>query len=260
MLAVSLALALTSEKARAQDYPDIRLLRGTTGDDSILLECDPTKSPRLECTVTQTLVRHFQYTKMGKKAEIDAVLAEAGPSSEKCKWASAMKTVLATGVAPPDTGVAGFSQRLEAMPPGQVSDVETEVDATLAVCNSQSRSAAELLLQVQDDKVNRSCRVSSIRFKQTFRTTDDGANWIRHDGPTGVCGVITVSKLQRSEDNARRWTYTTEKTVTKRKEMLGDLLSCLAIDEQVHSYRQERGAITYMNCDYVSFEYSPILP
>ena len=71
--------------------------------------------------------------------------------------------------------------------------------------------------------------------------------WASNEGPDGLCGVVTVSRLNRVPAGTTKfWVYTTKSVVSNK-----DGEFCKMLDEGEHFYDWRGGGDRFMGCDYI---------
>jgi hypothetical protein len=101
----------------------------------------------------------------------------------------------------------------------------------------------------------RTCRVRSQTFEQTFKETSPG-NWLNVAEPHGPCGVVRLDRFERSEpvtDMALAfWNYYSEKKITTPTGLENGVIECSALDEAPYEYVWQSQSHV-MDCRYIKF-------
>lgn len=241
--------------AYAQDYPaGTHLFYGTTDNDSLLVRCDPPVNGSIQCKFVQTMVsRRSEWKDFEAElpGAIDKLLGEK--NAESCGNIAEFAKAIRDGTIPPGvTDLEKYKAGMAKTTPEQKQDLLKMLDSFAAYCAKPNKTTAETMLRQMHDKESRTCQVSSNTYEQTFRKSDVGDAWLSNEGPTGDCGVIVISKLERSKGEYKMWVYRTQKVVTMKEERSLGLVSCAKLDEQEYFFDWMSDE-KFLRCDYIKF-------
>lgn len=218
-LAMLLGLLLgTASEVNAQSV-FIGPLKNTNSKDvsSVWAECETSADgQRMTCNFVQIRVDLVK-TPEAATAELEKQLKEfkeaaAVDIAKTCRDQRkempnlAAKTTAAQDVSPRVKAfVTGFVRRFNAM------------------CDKPTIENIRDYLRYSLEKDTKTCRIWANPWKETF-TKQLGDEWVSNRGPSGICGVITISTLKgrpfdpkKPDGPLKLWTYETQKVVTNRE-------------------------------------------
>ena len=130
--------------------------------------------------------------------------------------ASALSSAL-TGTSPTP------SAHRAAHPPGDaivmlpMANTRDDLDFMGATCHVAQTGGAmtcrfqQVLISPFDDD-RQTCGITTLNYEQTFQRLN-ALRWVSNEGPTGLCGVVTVTTLQ---EDSGYWTMDNRKIVTHK--------------------------------------------
>jgi hypothetical protein len=260
LLGLLLALPLS---VRAQDYPSTTMLYGTVDNDSLTVHCDPPNNGRMHCFFAQTSVSRVGNAEDFEKKLSEGIAQFLKEGEEKgfretCRLMETLATAIRTGVPPKEADQAKFFDAMKNMPQGQKDDFLAMTDQFSAFCKTPNKQTAEVALRGIHDKEMRTCKIWTNTYEQTFTTSDFGKTWIANDGPSGECGMVVISKLERAKadflgkDQTLFWTYHTRKIISNKDTKALATFPCSGFDEREFFY-DWKGDEKFLGCDYVKF-------
>jgi hypothetical protein len=247
------ASGLTGSSAFAQDYPaGIQVLHGTTDNDSLTIQCAPPAGDKMHCSFAQTMV-----SRPADQEDFEGRLSMAIDQAllpeplKECGSITEFSQAVRDGRTPKGVDVAKYTKGMAAMKSEQKADLLNQLALMDAYCAKPTRETAEAMLRSVREKDLKTCKVWTNTYEQDFVTQDIGKTWISNQGPSGGCGVIYISKFEKTKDEFSFWTYTTQKVVTKKD---GDpiLNLCSGLDERQIFY-DWNGDEKYLDCTYIKF-------
>lgn len=206
----------------------------------------------MHCSFAQTMVsrpadREDFEGKLPKAIE-QALLPE---QLKECGDIANFVQAVRDGRTPKGVDAAKYTMGMAAMKSEQKADLLNQLALMDAYCAKPTKETAEAMLRSIHEKDLKTCKIWTNAYTQDFTTQDGGATWISNDGPSGACGVIYISKFERTTGEFSFWTYTTQKVVTKKD---GDpiLDICSGLDERQIFYNWS-GEEKYLDCTYIKF-------
>ena len=113
------------------------------------------------------------------------------------------------------------------------------------------RQFKDKVINAKISEKNKTRRVSSRSFSESFEKVRGSNIWVRSGGVQGQCGIVDTSKFEKSE--SREWQFISEKKVTNKK-FNDSLLDCSQLDEEPHLYESKREEM-YLGCDVIEWTY-----
>lgn len=140
----------------------------------------------------------------------------------------------------------------------EFSEIADEIMAAgQEICKSQSIESVKNFTALIESIEQRTCKVRSKTFQQTFKETSAG-NWVNNAEPEGLCGVVRLDRFQRvdseSPNHLTKWTYRAESLITTPDGPGTSLLQCSDIEAEPIDF-DERMQARQMDCRIVEFEY-----
>lgn len=255
------AIAAAAFEALAADSsaPSIGLLYNTTENHSLTYDCKRTGQV-LMCDFIQTAVR-----KQGKPEDLPEILAKARqafkageakiPASE-CNVAREIVAVLQGKKSAP---AANWEQTITKT---QRADGETAGRLMIAFCEKPTEENALNLARFEHERDCRTCSVSALTFKQSFRQVRDDmtgkAIWVTvQERPDGPCGIVQLSRFVSETPTPDIpsfvvWKYTARKAITNPDGTLQLGISCRDLDQGEYLY-DWKDKDRQLGCDYIKF-------
>jgi hypothetical protein len=134
------------------------------------------------------------------------------------------------------------------------SDAEQNVAMLVAFCKTPNEENALSMARAAFQRDVKSCRLYMANYSQTFRriTAD---SWASNEGPDGLCGVVTISRLERvNAGTSQFWVYTT-KRVVNNKSSASSPQFCKTLDESEHFFDWKGGGERFVGCDYIEMNF-----
>jgi len=117
-------------------------------------------------------------------------------------------------------------------------------DRLTQACVSPSLESALGLYGAWAEIDSKTCLIGPVSHWQESFTRQSERKWVANKGPTGVCGVVTVSTLERMDDTT--WRYETRRIVTNKGEL------CNLVDETPAAFQTWTPQLT-ISCDIIEF-------
>jgi hypothetical protein len=184
---------------------------------SVSAECEPsTDGRRMTCNFIQVRVDLVK-TPEAAAAELEEQLRDTTTISqaraEMCKNQG--------------QEMAGLTAKLEAtqdVPPRLKVFVAGLMQRFKAICQKPTIESMREFLQYTLEKETKTCRIWANPWQETF-TKQSRDKWVSNRGPSGICGVVTVSTLESKPMNLKKpdnlvlqhWTYETQKIMTTKE-------------------------------------------
>lgn len=251
------ALLSGSAAAWAQSAPTLGLLYNTQEGHSLTYRCEPVKAAQLNCEFVQTAVR-FKSTYADLPSVLDKARKQFGsekqPSVQEC---TTYRDVLAVfegkKTAPKPEGIAAMSQV-------EMADGQRIAKALVEYCDRPSEETFLSVVRIGHDKDRRTCSVSSISYRQSFRLLAEGSGraiWVTQGSPEGSCGIVQLSRFEPEETKIgtstfTNWSYIARKAITNPSGELFPGAKCSGLDERPYTY-DWRSKEHQMSCDYIQF-------
>ena len=252
VLCVTLFALIAAWPALGQDYPSAGLVFSTAENSSITFECRYQSGNRnvVNCDLVQTAVR-YEVDAEGAKKEFEQAIGEyrSGKSlisADECKQYQEFRA-----------NPSQFERKSNATPPfnGMEKVKYREVIEALAkYCDRQNEQSFVDLTNFMLARKQRTCRVSSNAFKQTFHRQNNGV-WTADPGPSGDCGVVRLDRFEAVEGSSgsKFWNYTSRKAVTNPngKTVMG--FQCNQLDEAEYQWKWDARRERSLDCQTISF-------
>jgi len=262
LLALSaIAIATASNGAGAQEAPRLGLLYNLSETNSLTYSCSTVSEKTLGCEFVQASVRP-KATYADLPAAIKRAMGEfaKGPvfEADDCKLNQKLADVLAGKEKPPK------EDAMEKLTAVQRRDLLAFSQGIVEVCKSRSEEKYLELVRLGHDRDRRTCRVSALSFKQTFRLAPEGKPgspvWIAQSQPEGPCGIVQLSRFESERSKVgdstfTNWRFIARKAITNPASELFPGASCSRFDEAPYTY-DWRSQEHQLTCDYI--EFSPI--
>lgn len=274
------ALLAAALGVSATDAPVIGAVHNTKDNGWLSYECGGVDNDRLTCTMTQVAIRRTL-----EPAEVEAKYQEAvkgWPDSlakemkttpaklmdgkdmrELCTTASAYVGLVrgtgdGSGLEPDVIAHVRSQSAIEGR------DIEQQFAAILDGCTSGNLDGLKRSTRLSLERDSRTCKVSTNRFEQTFRSVRDAngklLSWAVADTtPQGDCGFVQMSRFLPADVNGTPstvfWQYVGKRATANPESKTAWGGSCKDWDERETLYDWKPQAIV-LQCDYI--EYSPI--
>ena len=257
IICLSFFLLLTgaASNAIAQDNPGNGMVYNSNDVSSITYFCNENLTGELECEFNQVSVR--------KKAQLSDLDADINKflnyqdeiSAETCQEQQIINDVLKGKRQAPKEGEKFFKN---------LSNLEREhtrelTDLILKYCTTRDKGDLKKIFQYTYIKDTRTCKVSTNTFKQKFKfikgSEEDSGTWVVIDSPSGVCGMINLSRFEpdNSIDTSHPyWNYIARRAITNPNADFLSGTSCKAFEqnESLYSWRLKEYTT---ECDYIEF-------
>jgi hypothetical protein len=235
--------------AIANEYPRNLDMLTNVDDNEISAmsgECQRERSGALKCRFHQTLVPREK-----SREEIEKEIADNTKATMK-----EVKSLLNDPLCNKDERAkfAAEINRIKATDPAkaeQVKVAEEMITPMFRVCDDPSERNVRAMVRTNVERENLTCKIVSLRpFELTFQLQPDG-RWLSNDGPSGPCGVILITTLEKDPKYSVLWTYTQRRLITNKAGSIG-LAECKAFEEhtQVFSWKPQD---KFRQCKMIKF-------
>lgn len=252
-------LLLSAARALSDDAPSSGIVYNTKETNSLVYFCEKNRDNFLDCEFTQARVR-----KEAKPEDLKTRLDEARKAfltskeltPESCKEQKDFVEVLQGRKKAPNKEQQDYLKNISDM---ERKDVLKIMDAITTACKSKTEESYLNVVRIGFEKDARTCVVSSINYKQSFRLVLDpvsGArSWVAKGDPTGACGIVQLSRFEpekMKDSKLEFWKYIAKKAVTNRQGLLMPGMACKDLDEDeyIFDWRSKEHAL---GCDYIKF-------
>lgn len=247
-------LILAILPAAAQNSPPLSgHVSNTQEMSSLYYSCRPSGSGAIECEFVQTSVRQ-----KAKPEDLPKKIAEAraefrktglkGFPKEECDGYRKIVAMMRGNSA---NLTAEQRQWLLTMTPRKRQHLNDSFDAMMRVCDNPTEEAFIKLVELEHSKNMRTCRVSSNTYRQTLKRVSPDV-YTANEGPSGDCGIINVSRLERATDSKLFFNYRAKKIITNPKATFFISMLCEQLDqaEYLYTWRTQEWTPT---CDFLEF-------
>lgn len=252
---VLVALFLSRDALAQEARPSTGFVYNTSEVSSLYYECSNRQDGDIDCSFLQTSVR-----KKAKQEDLADVLNKSSAAFKEgkakferkdCDQFESIVAAVRSGTPAAGMNADQFKQGIAQMPANQKANLLRSFDAMLLYCKSPTEANYRSIAKLQHQKDTRTCFASSNRFTQRFRKVD-ADNWSVVDAPSGPCGVVNVSRLEKDKSaSVPFWLYYAKKVITNPK---GEILlggSCSQLDQVEYKY-DWRSSENNMDCEYIN--------
>jgi hypothetical protein len=237
--------------AHGQSHPTTGIIYNPTEWSSLQYECQLQTDESLNCSMTQASV-HRENRSRKLQDEIAKAVAQLKTEKplkpEECaQWEQAIEKIKN-----PKPSDEGFAQ-LSAMEPPAKQDLLKSVSALVDFCKNPNEQTIVKLTTVGFEKEARTCIIGTNSFSLQFKRVPGSQTWASNNGPNGLCGVVTVARLEPDAKYSNFYNYIQKKVVTiPSATMLGDMKCSEGIDQGEYKFVWQSRDI-YARCDYIKF-------
>lgn len=242
--------ALLTDFAHAQSQPTTGIIYNTTEWSSLQYECHLRSGANLDCDMTQASVRRQGG---GKKLqeEISKALAQLKTEKpikpEECaQWEQAVEKI--KNPKPTDEGYA----QLSSMEPPAKQDLLKTMSTLVEFCKNPNEQTMTRLTTLNFEREARTCIVGTNSFSLQFKRVPGSQTWASNTGPDGLCGVVTVARLEPDPKYPNFYNYIQKKVVTIPSANFGSMKCADVIEQGEYKFVWQSRDI-YARCDYIKF-------
>jgi hypothetical protein len=246
--------------AFGEERPTMGLLYNTSETHSLRYDCD-LDGAHLECSFVQMTVRRKanpeDLAEALQKARSEFTTFQRDLPNQ-CKGVDAMYDAIVLGRAPPGTDMKKFAEGTAGMAPGQKADMAKMIGSWRDVCRTPTEAKFIEFVRGNHERDTRTCKVSANAYTQRFRRVNGTGPWVVVDKPSGVCGIVNVSRFEADRSvgsGLSFWRYHAKKVITNPSGKLPLFGPCDQLDEREYIY-DWRSKEAFLGCDYINF--SPI--
>jgi hypothetical protein len=241
---------LMSNISFAQDRPSYGLIYNATEWSSLQYECAPQADGSLNCNMEQASVRRESGSKTLKDEIAKALVqlkTEKPLKPEQCAEFEQMVSVI-KNPAPAAQGSLG----IQAMDPRAKDDLLKSMSAAAEFCRNPTEQTLTRLTTLGFEKETRTCMVHANNFSLQFKRVAGSQTWASNNGPAGLCGVVTVARLEPDPKYPTFYNYIQKRVVTNPSESMFSNMKCSDLDQGETKYLWQSREI-YARCDYIKF-------
>jgi hypothetical protein len=235
---ISILSFVLSTSYALSDNPTTGLLYNLKESNSLQYDCT-LSGDLLNCNFIQNFVR-----KKGTESDLKTALADLKDKfneqlkdlEKECPQVKKMVDALESGKVPKGSGnQADFDKFMAEATPIQKKDLNESIAAMQRLCNDRSEPSMRAFIEINHNKNFRTCKVGSYRFQQSFKKIDNSETWVVFDveGPTGECGIINVSRFEKSSDF---YNYYSKKFISNKEGASLGLITCSGLDENEYIF------------------------
>jgi hypothetical protein len=215
----------------------------------------------MTCSFHKLEVRKEQpATPEEREARIAALAAEANDSDagEVCTKMAALVSAIRSGKPPEGMDREVFVREFTGKSNIEMKDELENFDAFSKACAKPTRENYAHMVELEEARKARTCRLSITDFQQTFTLGSTANVWTATTAPSGLCGEMTVNVLERDAKPgiASFWRFKTRNLVTNETGAMTfrvlKELRCRDIEEGEDVYEWTAASI-YRGCEYIKF-------
>lgn len=139
-----------------------------------------------------------------------------------------------------------------AMGKAELQGYKDQMQPMVDVCRDKPSDWIERLSRSSLDKSLKTCKLMANNYEWTFKETSPGV-FTSRNGPTGACGVVSVSVFTPVEGIGALYNYREQRVVTNKSAsipmLLGDM-KCTDVDESSLEYTWNSSK-EFRNCVYI---------
>ena len=260
---VILVLLSAGQSYGEQSRPDTGRVWGLDQTDILEYDCQPLSATRISCDFSQTMVMKDDNSPEIYENEMNSCIAEASGKNESydeniCSYVKATLALIDGQITKNEyaeqTGSSdtNFGRLLENQTNKDTFRYRLSTYAPFACAERITKEDCINVARANSEERANTCKVISNTYSQTFskaKSTDKDIFTVESSA-SGPCGVINVSRFERSYNDF--WDYVSQKVVTNPsgQSVLGD---CSELDEQTYEYswKPEDGVVK--NCKFIKF-------
>lgn len=257
MLRISVFLLLIVSPAHAaEEKPGFGMVYDTKENSGLQMNCKEASWNEVRCDFKQIAI-----FKKAKESELQQKIEEArqqfisAPKDQivpkDCSEFENTLSYLRGGKSNISSDVRSNVQKLTKR---ERQDLEQNTAMLVAFCKNPTEENAVSMARFALQKDAKTCRIYTSQYSLTFqRITAD--TWASNQGPDGLCGVVSVSRLERVVTGSSSfWVYTTKRVVNNKRSSSSPEI-CKSLDESEHFFDWKGGGERFVGCDYVEMNF-----
>jgi hypothetical protein len=248
---IMLALAILPSYA-ADQKPRFSLVYDTKENSGLQIKCAETTSAELTCDFKQiSIFKKAKENELQKAIEDARQQFRSAPKDQAfpqgCSEFENTLSYLRAGKANLSADVKGNIDKLTGR---DRQDMEQTTALLVAFCKNQTEENLVNIARLSHQRDAKTCKILTANFSQTFeRVTAD--SWVSKEGPDGLCGVVTISRLERvGAGSTSFWVYTTNRVVTNKGSSTAPQF-CKSLDDGEHFFDWKGGGDRFVGCEYI---------
>jgi hypothetical protein len=251
LIFVMLVLAISPSYA-ADQKPGFSLVYDTKENSGLQIKCTEATSNEVSCDFKQiSIFKKAKENETQKKIEEARQQFRSAPKDQivpkDCSDFENTLSYIRGGKANLSADVKANIGKLTGR---ERQDMEQNTTMLVDFCKNPTEENAMNIARFVQQKETKTCRVLTTNFSQTFqRVTADA--WVSKEGPDGLCGVVTISRLERvGAGSTGFWVYTTSRVVTNKGSSSSPQF-CKSLDESEHFFDWKGGGDRFVGCEYI---------
>ncbi|ARG96763.1 hypothetical protein [Legionella micdadei] len=225
------------------EYPTFQMFINDKENSRFKAECTEIRNNTgdIECTFHQVSIMHNDAEKEREKIALFNSQSEQELQSE----------------------ISSMKQWCKDMNNGSKADTEEKqrlIKSFKKFCDNPSKEGMASLLKESLQETEQTCKIYDKTWSEKFKFNAVTNQWISQLGPTGDCGFIDISHLEkdpRKGFNAFSWNYVSKRIITNKN---GNILTAKCsqlIDDEKDFVSYGVGSLKYetnrlMNCKYIN--------
>jgi hypothetical protein len=251
-MTIVLALA-TSPSCAADQKPRFSLVYDTKENSGLQIKCTETTSAELTCDFKQiSIFKKAKENELQKAIEDARQQFKSAPKDQPAfpKGCSEFENTLSYMRDGKANLSADVKANIDKMTGRDRQDMEQTTALIAAFCKNPTEENLVNVARFTHQKDAKTCKILTANFSQTFqRVTAD--SWVSKEGPDGLCGVVTISRLERvGAGSTSFWVYTTNRVVTNKSSSTSPQI-CKSLEEGEHFFDWKGGGDRFLGCDYI---------
>jgi hypothetical protein len=249
---VVVLLFVMSPALAADQRPGFSIVYDTKENSGLKISCTDASPNEVKCDLKQISI--FKKAKEGQlQQEIEEARQQfrSAPKTQmdpkECSHFENTLIYLRGGNSNLSADVKSNLQKLTGR---ERQDAEQNIAMLVAFCKNPTEETLTNITRYSYEKKTKTCSILTAQFSQVFQRVT-GDSWVSNEGPDGLCGVVTVSRLERvSAGSSSFWVYTTKRVVTNKAAASSPKI-CGSLDESEHFFDWKGGGDRFVGCDYI---------
>jgi hypothetical protein len=249
---VAVLLIAMSPALAADKRPGFSLVYDTKENSGLQINCSDVTANEIKCDLKQISI--FKKAKEGQlqqKVEEARQQFRSAPKTQmdakQCSEFEDTLTYLRSGNANVSADVRSNLQKLSRR---ERQDLEQNTAMLVAFCKNPTEEVMANIARYTYEKDTKTCSILTAQYSQVFQRLT-GDSWVSNEGPDGLCGVVTISRLERvSAGSSGFWVYTVKRVVTNKASASSPQI-CGSLDESEHFFDWKGGGDRFVGCDYI---------
>jgi len=151
----------------------------------------------------------------------------------------------------PDPMAEGYAG-IAAMDSRAKDDLLKSLSAAVEFCRNPTEQNLTKVTTLGFERETRTCIIRANNFSLQFKRVAGSQTWASNNGPAGLCGVVTIARLEPDAKYPTFYNYIQKKVVTNPSESMFGNMKCSDLDQNETKYLWQSREI-YGKCDYIKF-------